>query len=113
MLIYIGSLRHHLELTVSDCADPTPWLKIVFSGGRAHEIKGGGSLRIYMTFRYFLQMTRRWGWLVLLLALLGGVSAYIFSIRSTPSYQASTTLLIGINTGSSQILNNNNENKSK
>lgn len=48
----------------------------------------GLDLQLY--FSLFLQ----WAWLILLSALVAGATSYFFSIRTTPSYQSSTTVLV-------------------
>jgi len=44
--------------------------------------------------RRYLSVLRQWAWLLALSTILAGASAYFFSQRVTPAYQASTTLLI-------------------
>ncbi|MDX1437229.1 MAG: polysaccharide biosynthesis tyrosine autokinase [Anaerolineales bacterium] len=44
--------------------------------------------------RRYLAVLRHWAWLLLLATILGGVGGYVSSIRTTPIYQASTTVLI-------------------
>jgi non-specific protein-tyrosine kinase len=44
--------------------------------------------------RRYIGLLWQWAWLLILVTVLAGVSAYIFSKRSTPIYQATTTVLI-------------------
>ncbi len=44
--------------------------------------------------RRYLAMLRQWLWLLVLATVLAGAAAYITSIRTTPVYQAATSLLI-------------------
>lgn len=45
-------------------------------------------------FRRYLAIFRRWAWLMLASSLLAGASAYFFSQRVAPVYEASTSLLV-------------------
>ena len=47
-----------------------------------------------MDLRQYWHLLRRWLWLVILGALVGGGLAYVISRNTKPVYQASTTLLI-------------------
>jgi len=47
-----------------------------------------------MELKHFLQLLWRWSWLVVLLMSMAGTAAYALSKRTTPIYQASTTLMI-------------------
>ncbi len=55
-----------------------------------------------MDLRQYWHLLRRWLWLVILGALVGGSLAYVISRNTKPVYQASTTLLIA--PGSAQTL---------
>ena len=57
-----------------------------------------------MDLRQYWHLLRRWLWLVILGALVGGSLAYVISRNTKPVYQASTTLLIA--PGSAQALDN-------
>lgn len=50
--------------------------------------------RSYEYFRRYVTIFRRWAWLLVASSLLAGASAYFFSQRVTPIYQAQTTLLV-------------------
>ena len=47
-----------------------------------------------MELRELLRFTRRWLWLMLIGAVLGGGAAYFFIISQTPQYRASTRLMV-------------------
>ncbi len=47
-----------------------------------------------MELRQYFSLLRRWAWLIILGALLAGISAYVVSRLTTPVYSASTTLLV-------------------
>ena len=47
-----------------------------------------------MELSHYLVMARRWWWLLLLIAIVGGASAYAVSKLVTPTYEATTTLLV-------------------
>ena len=47
-----------------------------------------------MELRQYLLLTRRWAWLLILGALLGGIGAYVGSQSQTPIYQASSKVLV-------------------
>ncbi|MBM4409859.1 MAG: polysaccharide biosynthesis tyrosine autokinase [Chloroflexi bacterium] len=47
-----------------------------------------------MDLEQSLRIGRRWWWLVISAAVLGGVATYLISTRITPSYEARTTLLV-------------------
>jgi capsular exopolysaccharide synthesis family protein len=44
--------------------------------------------------RQIFSVIRRWWWLILCTALLAGITAYLVSSKLTPTYQASTTVLV-------------------
>lgn len=52
------------------------------------------SLLIGNELRQYIALLRRWVWLLLLATLLAGVAAYIASKQITPTYQATTTVLV-------------------
>jgi succinoglycan biosynthesis transport protein ExoP len=52
--------------------------------------------------KQYLLLARKWWWLLALCALLGAGAAYIVSVRMTPTYEASTLLMIG---GSVDVVN--------
>ena len=47
-----------------------------------------------MELRQYLLLTRRWAWLLILGALLGGIGAFVGSQSQTPIYQASSKILV-------------------
>jgi non-specific protein-tyrosine kinase len=47
-----------------------------------------------MDLKQHIHVIRRWLWLIILCGALGGLTAFIVSKRITPTYQASTTLLV-------------------
>ena len=47
-----------------------------------------------MELRHYWDLARRWLWLILLTAVIATIAAYVFSIRQTPIYQASTRLQV-------------------
>ncbi len=55
-----------------------------------------------MELRHYWHLLKKWTWLVLLGALLGGGLAFLVSRNTTPVYQASTVLLV--TPGSAQVL---------
>jgi capsular polysaccharide biosynthesis protein/Mrp family chromosome partitioning ATPase len=55
--------------------------------------------------RYYVVVFRRWFWLLGLCTLLGGVGAYMGSKLIPPTYQATTLLVVGQQTASSDVYN--------
>lgn len=53
-----------------------------------------------MDIRTYWDLFRRWAWLIALCAILAATAAYAFSVRQTPIYRASTRLLVGQNSTS-------------
>jgi capsular exopolysaccharide synthesis family protein len=47
-----------------------------------------------MEAKQYLMLTRRWAWLLIVGLLLGGASAFVFSISQQPVYQATTRVLV-------------------
>ena len=62
---------------------------------------------IKVDFWRYLGLLRRWLWLLILVAVLGGVTGYIVSRLQTPIYQSSTTLLINEAPGSKSAIDYN------
>jgi len=56
-----------------------------------------------MELRQYVQLARKWLWLVILCAVVAGSVAYIVSKKSTPIYQASAKLLINQAASASQL----------
>src|SRR5690242_10024081 len=48
-----------------------------------------------MEIEQYLNIIRKWGWLILLVACVAGIGSYVYSTRITPTYRAETTLLVG------------------
>ncbi|MEW6716781.1 MAG: polysaccharide biosynthesis tyrosine autokinase [Chloroflexota bacterium] len=47
-----------------------------------------------MELKQYLQLLRRWMWLLIVCALLGMIGGYIYSLQQTPIYRATTKILI-------------------
>lgn len=48
-----------------------------------------------MELRRYLALIRKWVWLILLIPLIAALSSYYFSLTLPPTYQATTTLVVG------------------
>ena len=47
-----------------------------------------------MEIRQYATLLRKWSWLIILMIVVAGITAYVVSRSSTPVYQASTTLMV-------------------
>ena len=70
-----------------------------------------------MELQDYLQILRRWGWVIVLVAVVGGASALIFSLQLTPLYSASIELSVqparadwGLSNVVKELLRNHAEN---
>ena len=57
-----------------------------------------------MELRQYWELLRKWLWLIILTTVVAGAASYIFSIRQTPIYQASTRLLVSQSVSNSASL---------
>mgnify|MGYP001289129090 CR=1 FL=1 len=53
--------------------------------------------------RQYFHLALKWWWLIILLAVAGAASAYIFSRRQEPVYQATATIMVGQSIQSTQL----------